>query len=182
MLTLLSAQMDIDGKLQLTIRISPDPRVGSPVRYIAAVSADRRSSMTGSGLPFANEHQAFENTPNKGEISWQGGDKLSLVLPSPPNAYYTYTYTSLGLRLIPPALHVVYFDDDDKEYQGIVMLEDVAGIPYRGLTYPEGRRGPEFYITQPQVTRSQDQILRDSAYPATYQRSRADFWHGKPPC
>ncbi|HEY9701677.1 MAG TPA: hypothetical protein V6C58_04490, partial [Allocoleopsis sp.] len=36
--------------------------------YIAASPADHKATYTGSGLPFANQIQAFENTPNIGEV------------------------------------------------------------------------------------------------------------------
>jgi len=83
---------DISGEIYLdgcmfTIRgklVSPSPQT---LRFWAAAPADRRLSLLGSGLPFATEKQAMEETPNQG--SFQVTDGTFEFAVEAPNTYYT---------------------------------------------------------------------------------------------
>ena len=44
------------------------------IYYSAANPPDYRATYTGSGLPFANQHIAFENSPNKGKSDLLDGN------------------------------------------------------------------------------------------------------------
>jgi len=170
-------------EITLAFAVHPAPQPGTAVSYIAAAPADRRSSFTGSGLPFANERQAFEGSPNRGSVATDAQGAAEVTLAGPPNAYYA----GLGTLLVPPSLQVMYVDADGVERRGAASLASVAGIPYRTNTYQRTRSGAEFYDVPQQLARSQPAILAASAYPADAQQSAqrsldTDFWHGKPPC
>lgn len=176
----------VDG-LTITARMLPPPAEGTLVQYIAAAAAERRSSFTGSCLPFMSEAQAFQNTPNQGEFRASGGDgTFKVTLETLPNAYYV----GLGTVLIQPALHVRYYDAKGVEWRGGVQLPSL-GFPYRTLTYPAQRSSVEFYRCPDRVARSQESILRASSYPLTFEtasqklhaiEASGDFWQGRPPC
>lgn len=147
------------------------------INYIAASPPDYRTSYTGSGLPFFSYLQAFDNTPNKGEIQVTGMD-MSIDLMY-PNSFYM----GLGTVIVPPTLYISYVSNG-KEVSKAIPLSD--GIPYRMLTYPmkftKPRRDVTFYDgTWDLPVRTQEQILRDSSYPATNHMA-SNFWGLKPPC
>ena len=148
---------------------SPD---GLVLRYIAAAPPDYRSSFSGSGMPFANAEQAFYNTPNSGTASVSMDGSFSVQLRS-PNSYYA----GLGSARVPPTLHVSYS-------RGGVTVQSAlpigGGVPFRSLSYPRTRKGPEFYADDPdRLVRSQWDILYSSRYPDGNQEP-ADFWGGRP--
>ncbi len=126
--------------------------------YWAAAPATRGMSFSGSGLPYANPAQAYDQTPNQGSTTAHGG-KFTIKLRA-PNAYYV----GLGTLYVPPMLHVKICGDDKVHHIPIGH-----GIPYRTLTYPappskKARADPMFYCTGDLPVRTQEQILRDSAY------------------
>ena len=172
-----------DAEVHFEVSVSPRPRDGTTIKYVAAAPADRRSSFTGSGLPFANERQAFSNTPNAGEVAGSP-QPASIRLPGAPNAYYA----GLGTLLIPPHVRVEYVDESGTLRRGAVSLANVVGIPFRTNTYQRMRTGPEFYGVPDMLARSQPQILQASAFPGTAAVAAAvaanltEFWRGKPPC
>lgn len=145
--------------------------------YIAASPADHKATYTGSGLPFANQIQAFENTPNIGEVELKGDNTFEIDLMM-PNSYLV----GLGSVVVPPTLYLEYLDGERKVRRVVIKLSQ--GIPYRSLTYPmvpRPRAGADFYDTQFYLpVRSQEQILLDSAYPITNTMPDS-HWGGKPP-
>ena len=149
--------------------------------YVAAAPPDYRATFTGSGLPFASQVQAFENTPNKGSVDVQGhGGEFEIHLMT-PNSYYV----GLGTVYIPPMLYLEYIAENGTKRNVSVKLS--RGIPYRSLTHPgpgqgvAARANAMFYATQFKLpVRSQEQILRDAGYPADNVMD-ADFWGMKPP-
>jgi hypothetical protein len=143
------------------------------VTYLAASPPDRRSSFSGSALPFADARQAFDRTPNRGQLQL-GPDRDFEVRLKYPNAYYA----GLGTVYVPPSL-ILEFVRGGERMRSAVKISD--GAPFRTLTYPRLRTSASFYApatAQPVAT--QEQILRASAYPAT-NKEPADFWGGKPP-
>lgn len=141
--------------------------------YFAASPPDYRATYTGSGLPFANQPQAFENSPNRGSVKLINNTfEIKLVF---PNSYYV----GLGTVLVPPAIHLRYKSITGEPRTASVNLSE--GIPYRTLTYPAIRNGADFYGKGWSLpVRSQEQILRDSGYPIT-NTMPSDHWGLKPP-
>ena len=149
-----------------------DPVDDNKIMYYAASPPDFRTTYTGSGLPFANQEQAFYNTPNKGFVRLNNG-KFSIELLY-PNSYMV----GLGTVTIPPTLYIEYLSNGKKEEVSIKLSE---GLPYRMLTYPSigrARSSPEFYREDLPV-RTQEQILRDSGYPST-NVTPDNYWGLKP--
>ena len=134
------------------------------VSFWAANPADHIQSFTGSGLPFANPEMAYDNTKNKGIVmaNSSGNFKFRFKL---PNSYY------LGLGTIHRSPHLHIRIQNDKK-DTIHSVELNGPIPFRMLTYPSppqtvARSSPLFYNTRNELSiRSQEQILRDSAYPS----------------
>lgn len=144
----------------------------SPVEFVASAPAVRNNSFSGSGLPYPSEEIAFENTSFKGTLVLNGTSG-ELTLADLPNSFYI----KLGSVLIPPAVKLTYITKDHTSKSAYIVLCD--SIPYRTLTYDYRRSSPGFYDRDLPV-RSQEQILRDSAYDPTYD-VRESFWGLRPP-
>jgi hypothetical protein len=147
------------------------------IYYVAANPPDYRATFTGSGLPFANQSQAFENTPNKGRVSIINNSfEIQLMY---PNSYYV----GLGTVIVPPTVYIEYVNSEGKQRNMSIKLSD--GIPYRMLSYPMQntlpRKDAMFYkYGWLMPVRTQEQILRDSAYPDE-NKMASNFWGLKPP-
>ena len=148
-----------DATLEVAWTVSPQPGDGV-VTYYAAAPATRGASFDGSGLPFANETQAFQGSATRGRAtaSVEGTYTAKIAM---PNSYYA----GLGTKLVPPALWVTY-TSNGSTYEGSAKVAD--GIPFRTLSYPAQRTGPEFYAAQiPGTIMSQQALLYASAFPST---------------
>lgn len=147
-----------DGNLTINGTIKGYENRDVDIIYWAAAPATRGIGFTGSGLPYPNPDQAYDQTPNQGAARATGG-QFSIKLKS-PNAYYV----GLGSLYVPPVLHVKVCGEDTVHHIPIS-----SGIPFRTLTYPappskNPRSNAMFYCTGDLPIRSQEQILRDSAY------------------
>lgn len=171
---------DVEKPIRVKCKVNDHVKDGL-IYYIAASPPDYRASYYGSGLPFYSQVQAFEDTPNTGKV-YVGyyGDEVDIPLMM-PNAYYV----GLGTVYVPPTLYLEYLTVDGEKRNISIILSE--GIPYRSLTWPgpgqrtTSRSGPMFYETQFFLpVRSQEQILRDSAYP-TKNQMETNFWGLKPP-
>ena len=156
----------VDGTLKENVN-------NTKITFWAANPPDYRQSFTGSGLPFANPEMAYDNTENKGMVMTDSSGKFQFRLKL-PNSYY------LGLGTIHRSPHVHIRIQNDK--RDTVHSVDLHGaIPFRMLTYPSppqtvARSSPLFYNTRNELPiRSQEQILRDSAYPST-NKMPDNFW------
>lgn len=140
------------------------------IKYISANPAERRTSFTGSGLPFFNKDQAFENTTNKGTMNIVNQTcKIDLKLPN--------SYMNFDIK-IPPTLYINYETIDGKMKDIEIILSE--GIPFRSLGYPKNRKDANFYNTQFTLpVRNQEEILINSAYPKINHMPK-DFWGLKP--
>ena len=142
------------------------------IHYIAANPPDYRTSYSGSGLPFANVNQAFENTINKGVLT-PDSNGMAISKMRFPNLFYEV----LGNKLINPHVNITYhIDEIEKELR--VDVSD--GLPFRSLTHPKVRTSPLFYDNEwslPIV--SQERLLRNSAYPSVNEHY-VNFWGMKP--
>jgi hypothetical protein len=145
------------------------------LKYIAARPVDRRASYSGSGFPYSSKTQAFESTPTKGVLRNTGGGLMAFRLTFPiPNSYYA----SLGNKLVLPTLFIFYTNGAGKEQVIEVVVDDQ--VPYRFLQFPESRHGATFYHAHHNLPiRSQEQVLRDSAYPSSKQMAE-DYWGLRP--
>lgn len=166
-----------NGNGDVTIRGTVDSKSSEPVVVFWAPNPpDYRGSFSGSGLPFSSPSQAYDKTPNYGAIranNRQFEFKLKF-----PNAYYA----GLGSLYIPPHVHIKVCDGDEDKHHVIELGE---GVPYRTLTYPsppgnKPRLSAMFYCNPNLPVRSQEQILRDSAYPSGHKMAD-DFWGLRPP-
>jgi hypothetical protein len=140
------------------------------IDYLAAAPANHLTNFTGSGLSYPNEDIAFSNTPNKGRMKISAS-KFEIDLEM-PNSYYTKLYN----ELTNPELMIKY--ETNKETK-ILRIPVGNRIPYRTLTYPYIRTSPEFYNIDLPV-RTQERILRDSAYPSKNIEPK-NVWGLKPP-
>jgi hypothetical protein len=139
------------------------------IKYVAATPPDYRATFSGSGLPFQNQLQAFDNTPNVGEITLDHNNQFIIKLMM-PNSYAV----GLGSVIVPPTLFLIY---DDKT----ISIKLSEGIPYRHLTYPIQRSGVEFYATQFNLFPiAQDKQLILSRYPQTNNQA-SDYFGYRPP-
>jgi hypothetical protein len=149
------------------------------IKYAAACPIDRRTSLSGSGLPFANASQAFYNTPNQGEIELAKDNVFNIKI-TIPNSYYA----ALGTVVVPPTVLIVY-NNGLGELRVPIQLSD--GVPFRMLTYPNGqftsaRKDATFYQGNEDLpVRTQEQILLDSAYKPA-ERMPENFWGLRPRC
>lgn len=149
------------------------------VKYWASNSPTFSSNFSGSGLPYPNEIIAFENTKNIGSSELLNGSfSISLRY---PNSYYK----NMGATYVHPEVQIQVFDrNTEKNVSEIQHVNLGEGIPFRTLTYPYQRdwnEGPLFYKNNKMPSiRSQEQILKDSAYPNTNQMPK-NFWGKKPP-
>jgi hypothetical protein len=160
-----SIELKVKAKIQID---------SNKLEYIAANPPDFRTSFSGSGLPFANEEQAYENTPNKGSVTLDKMRNCSTIRIQTPNAYYI----DLGNTFVKQHIQLVYYVNCKMH---LLKVKVSDGIPYRSLTYPIQRESATFYESLWQLpVRSQEAIIRESAYPVNdihYQ----NFWGPRPP-
>lgn len=154
----------------------PTP-LASFVKYWAAAPPTYNQSFTGSGMPFPNPAVAFENTPNKGVVKISGG-KYRLTLKY-PNSYYK----DMCNTYVPPQVSVVFCDASGKKMSKIYKIKLGNGVPYRSLVWNQQgyRKNVMGYCNNNLPVRTQEQILRDSAYPKTNEQA-PNFWGKRPPC
>jgi len=151
---------------------------GILVSYWAANPPTYITSFSGSGLPYANPLMAYENTPNRGAVRTSAGGRFQFRIRY-PNAYYV----GLGTVYVPPHVNVKICDKSEPEVHRIELGD---GIPFRTLTYAPPplsypRQNPFFYSGRETLPiRTQEQVLRDSAFPPTNKYPQ-NFWGLKPP-
>lgn len=145
------------------------------VRFVAASPPDFRASYSGSGLPFSNKIQAFDNTPNIGTVKLgaDGSYTINLMMPN--------SYMSLDKK-IPPSVFLFYRNTNGEDRMEIVPI-DGGTVPYRSITYQQKRKDAQqnFYASQFYIpVRGQEQILREAGYPI-YNYEPVNHWGLKPP-
>lgn len=148
------------------------------IRWWAANTPTFNSNFSGSGLPFPNEDIAFENSNNMGKVEVSRGNfSFSMRY---PNSYYI----NMGATYVPPEVQIQVCDGNGKNVSNIQHINLGEGIPFRTLTWPKQRdwnEGALFYKVENNQVRSQEQILKDSAYPKV-NKMPPNFWGKKPPC
>ncbi len=149
-----------------------DGSVHNEIKYIAARPADRRASYSGSGFPYPNKQQAFDNTPTKGTLKLTG-HAFQLTFPI-PNSYYA----NLGNKLVLPTLFISYNNASGKHQVIEIVVDDQ--LPYRFLQFPYQRGDATFYHAHHNLpVRTQEQVLRDAEYPSSGKMAN-DYWGLKP--
>ena len=174
----ISATVQYDGSGELIIR--GQIRNADSNAYIvfwAANPPGRLTSYSGSSLPYPNAQVAYESSPNRGTVKIQSDGAFSFSVRA-PSGYYT----GLGSVYMKPH---VYIQVNTKDTIGTpILVRTGEGTPFRLLTYPPipetaPRCSPLFYAgSDTQPVRTQEQILRDSAYP---HKMPANFWGLRPP-
>ena len=149
------------------------------LRFKAASSPTYGSNFSGSGLPFPNTDIAFENSENIGTCNISNG-KFSFSMRY-PNSYYI----NMGATYVHPEVQIQVFDSNNRSVSEIQHINLGEGIPFRTLTYPappskKPRTSPLFYCEPRHGVRTQEQILRDSAYPSK-NIMPDNFWGKRPP-
>jgi hypothetical protein len=155
-----------------------NPVQQSKVYFWAAAPPTYGTSFSGSGMPYSDPLVAYDRTPNKGFVDISGNGQFNFSIKY-PNAYYIglgslYISPHINFKVCSPGIADSYFS---------VQIDD--GIPFRMLTYPapptkKPRISPMFYSEPEKGARSQESILRSSAYPLT--NSMPDnFWGDRPP-
>lgn len=161
-----------DGKT-VTIDIQFSYIDGNEASFVAAAPAPKNSSYSGSGLPFVSPSMAIDKTPNKGTFHVDAMNKGSFQV-LVPNSYYA----ALGTVLIPPTVYVTCRVHDEEK---TISIQVNSPIPFRTLTYDNKRTSANFYNNLKDLpVRSQEQILRDSAYPCKIEPQPSNFWGLKP--
>ena len=145
-------------------------------KYWASNKPTYTDSYSGSGIPYANEHMAYENTENKGIVAVENGSfKFTLDY---PNSYYK----NLGKVYVPPQVNIQFIDEKNIPLSKVYPIKLGNGIPFRSLTWSRKRDwndGPLFYKNDNLPVRTQAQILKDSGYPCTNQEPK-NFWGTRP--
>lgn len=153
------------------------PIANAQLFFWAAAPPTKGISFSGSGMPYPNALVAYDRTPNKGIVPIVNGNFEFSI--KHPNAYYI----GLGSLYLPPHINFKLCAPDQPDNYFSVQIDD--GIPFRMLTYPapptkKPRINAMFYCQPEKGVRSQENILRASAYPATYSMPD-DFWGERPP-
>lgn len=171
----LVGDFQIQGELKgefLQASIYPSARI----HWWAANPPTYGQSFAGSGLPYPNEEVAFEASPNNGICNVQGGRfNFTMVY---PNSYYT----ELGAKYVAPEVQIQIIDSNGRPLTKVSRIPLGSGIPFRTLTFPVQRdwnKGPLFYCNPDLPVRNQEQILRDSSYPAQNKVPK-NFWGTMP--
>jgi hypothetical protein len=142
--------------------------------FWAPAPPDYRTSYSGSGLPYPNAEVAFQQTPSYGTVPVSGDGSFVFSIPF-PSAYYT----NLGTVYVQP--HVRVQTVVNGKAGAVETIKVAEGVPFRLLTYPPvpqtaPRCSPQFYGNRDILpVRTQEQVLRDSAYPST-NAMPANFW------
>ena len=162
------------GGVKVTGRLSNFVPGNTKLVFWAPSPPDYRTSYSGAGLPFADADMAYDQTPNAGtvNVNLDGSFAFSIQYPS---GYYA----GLGTLYVSP--HVNLQPVVNGQAGKTEMVRVGEGIPFRLLTYPPvpstaPRCSPLFYGNRQGLpVRTQEQILRDSAYPKT-NAMPANFW------
>ena len=165
-----SGDLIVQGTLKQSLPVSK-------LYFWAAAPPTYGTSFSGSGMPYPSPEVAYDRTPNKGVVNVSNGQFT--INMKYPNAYYT----GLGSLYIPPHINFKICEPGKDDMYFSVQIDD--GVPFRMLTYPapptkKPRVSPMFYSESEKGARTQESILRVSAYPET--NSMPDnFWGSRPP-
>lgn len=151
--------------------LSPNYTTDPFVSYSASSPPDTITSFSGSGLPYASKSQAYYNSPNVGRVKVNAEGRFTIHMKR-PNSYYSDFNT-----LATPYVRIAYNHGKD----ALVVRLDYEKVAYRSLQHPVLRtQKKEMFYAKKLPIRSQEQLLRDSAY-SDLKQEAPDFWGLKPP-
>lgn len=127
---------------------------GQVIEYAAAAPPEIRSSYPGSCLPWANQEQAFDQTPNQGVVRLDASNGFTFQVIQ-PNSYYD------NLTLIQPRVEV-YYNSNTIPKTKVMNLSDI-NIKHRTLTYPPERTSPFFYERNESSMKTQAEIFAEKS-------------------
>lgn len=118
---------DASGRVYVSGTLTKYAGSRQTIRWMAPQKPTRGIGFNGSGLPYHNADQAFDGTPNRGEIDSPNGS-FSIAMETLPSAYYT----GLGSTYVPPVVvfETAVMGDESKNYRSHVFLSPI-GIPFR---------------------------------------------------
>lgn len=137
-----------ENNVEINGKVDRDIKHGLPkvVHYIAPAPADHITSFSGSGLPFANIHQAFENTPNKGSTKVEPNGRFKFYIRS-PNSYYK------DFNIVQTPHVTIRFDNDTEELNIDLVQETIPHRVHRSIN-----------DKKPNTIKTQEQLFRDTGY------------------
>jgi hypothetical protein len=113
-----------------------NPNLYKNILIMAPNPIDRMSNYSGSGLPFPNNQIAFENTPNKQDITGSGIINTEFTY---PNSFYMPD----GINKIVSSIFIQLTYNDGEVKHFYYKLHDINAL--RTLVNRESRKNPEFY-------------------------------------
>ena len=170
--------INFSGKSDIVIQGNLKGVAGpTKVFFWAAAPPTYNTGFSGSGMPYPDPSVAFDRTPNKGVVDTMDG-RFTINMKY-PNAYYI----GLGSLYVPP--HVNFKVCQQGVPDKYFSVEIDGGIPFRLLTWPappskKPRTQAMFYYEPEKGARSQEAILRASAYPSV-NAMPDNFWGERPP-
>ena len=129
-------------------------RADADVEYLAPAPLDRRTSFSGSGLPYPSARHAFSNSPNQGRARTGRDGELVLRLTRPCGFY-----ECCGTSYTAPFVLVRYVADGVCERHALPG-GDGANRWLRDITWPDERTSPMFYMRDPVVEDQWVRLLR----------------------
>lgn len=165
---------DVNGRVSIIGKITKTAGFRQSIRWIAPNAPHRGFSFSGSGLPYANADQAFDNTNNKGVIESPDGS-FQIYLEKMPGAYYT----GLGSTYVPPIVMIeaVLSNNENQTFRTHLFLTPV-GVPYRWIAgsppgprvdHGEDETGRAMYYYGREelgLFQNQEALLRFKGYPS----------------
>ena len=109
------------------------------LKYWAASPNTCTYSSSGAGLPFPNEEIAYENTPNKGEISLNSSGQFEILLHYPAGYYINQ-----GETYIAPHVNFLLCDSNQANYKDIIKISLPFDTPFRSLGFNVSNPKREF--------------------------------------
>ena len=126
------------SKIKLTGNVK-NPGQYKNIVIMAPNPIDRMSNYSGSGLPFPNNEIAFQNTPNKIDITGSGVIDGTFLY---PNSFYMPD----GINKIVSSIFLQLIDKNDKVIHLHYELDDINAL--RTLINRKSRADPEFYAAK----------------------------------
>lgn len=131
-------------------------RADADVEYLAPAPLDRRTSFSGSGMPYPSARHAFSNSPNQGRARTGPDGELKLRLTRPCGFY-----ECCGTAYTAPFVLVRYAADGTCERH---TLPDGADRGLRDIAWPDTRTSPLFYTRAPVVEDQWVRLLRTRCF------------------
>lgn len=146
------------------------------IKFWAANPPTYSQSFSGSALPYPSEEVAFHNSSNVGVVPVKNG-KFSFSITF-PNSYYD----NMGSVYVPPQIKIKACNNANIAVSKIQQINLSEGVPFRTLTWTPKKNpdiGCMFYCNPGLKARTQEEILKASAYPVV-NKVPNNFWGERP--